>query len=254
MLGDVLIEHTRSIVLFAVEDFHGLLDYLDGFAAQPYRSIYTQQEILAMRAAALANLLHVRRHRALIERWAKVPGSAELPFYWTHRAIRADIDGDKSTSEGAFAAADERLDLLTDPMGRVWTRLAWGLVRLRHRDAEHGLALWELARQEMRSMGATSFADLLTTVLRRISSEIQGLTGDPLSPLTPQQRRVAELVAHGYTSAEIAAQLFLSTRTIDFHVANIVTRLCLGHRREIKRFLTAPSATPGALGTIEGPR
>lgn len=248
VLGDVLVEHTRSIVLFAVEDFLGLLDYLDGFAAQPYRSIYTQQEVLAMRAAALANLLYVRRYRELVERWATLPGSTELPYYWTHRAILADIDGDRQRSADAFAAADERLDLVPDPMGRIWTRLAWGLTCLRRRDAEQGLALWELARQEMRSMGAAGFAELLTTVLRRISAEIQGLTGDPLAPLTEQQRRVAGLVAQGYTSAEIAVRLFLTKRTVDFHVANVVTRLGLGHRREIKRFISTPSlgaAIPG---------
>lgn len=237
VLGDTLVEHTRSIVLFAMEDFVGLLDYLDGFAAQPYRSIYTQQEVLAMRAAALANLLHVRRYRELVERWATLPGSAELPHYWSHRAILADIDGDRQRSAEAFAEADERLDLVPDPMGRIWTRLAWGLTHLRRRDAEQGLALWELARQEMRSMGAAGFAELLTTVLRRISAEIQGVTGDPLAPLTGQQRRVAELVAQGYTSAEIGTRLFLSKRTVDFHVANVVTRLGLGHRREIKRLL-----------------
>lgn len=243
VLGDVLVEHTRSVVLFAVEDFHGLLDYLDGFAARPYRSIYTQQEVLAMRAAALANLMLVRRYRQLVEQWASLPGSEDLPYYWTHRAILADIEGDRTRSAEAFAEADERLDLAADPMGRIWTRLAWGLTLLRWGDAKGGLALWELARQEMRSMGAANFAALLTTVLRRVSADIQGLSDDPLAPLTDQQRRIAELVAVGYTSAEIAGQMFLTKRTVDFHVANVVTRLGLGHRREIKRFIDAAGSS-----------
>lgn len=59
---------------------------------------------------------------------------------------------------------------------------------------------------------------------------------DPLQLLTPREREVLRLVAEGYTSAAIAAQLQISPRTAETHRANLMRKLDLHTQAELARF------------------
>jgi DNA-binding CsgD family transcriptional regulator len=81
-----------------------------------------------------------------------------------------------------------------------------------------GAARWATrARHELRASGETS---------RRRDP---GTTVD----LTPQERHVAELIRQGLSNRDAAAQLFLSPRTIDFHLRNVFTKLGVSSRAEL---------------------
>lgn len=56
--------------------------------------------------------------------------------------------------------------------------------------------------------------------------------------LTATEQRVAELAAEGYSNPDIAARMFLSKRTVDTHISNILAKLRIGSRREIRDRLT----------------
>jgi DNA-binding CsgD family transcriptional regulator len=51
--------------------------------------------------------------------------------------------------------------------------------------------------------------------------------------LTPQEIQVARFVATGMHTREVAAQLFLSHRTVDFHLRNVFTKLGISSRAEL---------------------
>lgn len=57
---------------------------------------------------------------------------------------------------------------------------------------------------------------------------------DAVSPLTPREREIAGLAAAGATSKQIAAQLFLSSRTVDNHLQSVYTKLGIGGRAELR--------------------
>ena len=71
------------------------------------------------------------------------------------------------------------------------------------------------AREELRASGAT---------LRR---------RDQGDALTPSERRIAELAAEGRSNKEVATALFLSPKTVEFHLGNAYRKLGVGNRTEL---------------------
>lgn len=61
--------------------------------------------------------------------------------------------------------------------------------------------------------------------------------GGGVAALTPQQEKIARLVAEGATNREVATRLFLSQRTVEHHLRNIFTRLGVRSRVELARVL-----------------
>ncbi|MEV0387323.1 helix-turn-helix transcriptional regulator, partial [Nonomuraea sp. NPDC050643] len=64
--------------------------------------------------------------------------------------------------------------------------------------------------------------------------------------LTPQELRIAGLVADGLSSKEIAARLFLSPRTVEYHLYKIYPKLGIGTRTELARLVVLRKAPVAA--------
>ena len=63
------------------------------------------------------------------------------------------------------------------------------------------------------------------------------------SELTAQEAHIAQLAVDGNTNVAIAAKLFLSTRTVEWHLSKIYTKLGVGSRRELRPALTGLGQT-----------
>ncbi len=64
------------------------------------------------------------------------------------------------------------------------------------------------------------------------------LTSGPAS-LTPSERRIAELAAGGNSNREIAQMLFVTPKTVEYHLRNAYRKLDIESRRELARVLVA---------------
>jgi DNA-binding NarL/FixJ family response regulator len=130
---------------------------------------------------------------------------------------------------------------------RARTRLAYGERLRRSGRRREARAQLRPALEELDAIGAVPWAE-------RARSELNA-TGETVGPrpprgterLTPQELHIAELVADGKTNKEIAAQLFLSPKTIEYHLANAYRKLDVHSRAELTRIVAAaPSGLEAA--------
>ncbi|MGW2161420.1 ATP-binding protein [Nonomuraea sp. NPDC001699] len=83
-------------------------------------------------------------------------------------------------------------------------------------------------------MGATGFATRTARGLRRLGEHPIRATKPAIDVLTSQEAHIARLVAGGRTSKEVAAELFLSPRTIEAHLRNVFQKLGITSRRHLR--------------------
>jgi len=84
-------------------------------------------------------------------------------------------------------------------------------------------------------------------VLERVRRIAAGDTGDGLSVLTPQERKILMLVAEGKTNKEIAADVFLSDKTVKNYVSSILSKLNLERRAQAAAFVAKQRSERGGL-------
>jgi DNA-binding CsgD family transcriptional regulator len=86
-------------------------------------------------------------------------------------------------------------------------------------------------------IGATPWAERARAELRATGETARKRDPSTLAQLTPQELQIARLVADGASNKDVAAQLFLSPRTIDYHLRKVFSKLGIAARGDLPRVL-----------------
>ncbi len=154
-----------------------------------------------------------------------------------NRALLARCEGILATDASWEDSFSRAIGLHGGPNLRPFelarTRLCFGERLRRHRRRRDARDQLSLAWETFAHLGADAWA-------QRASQEIAALGGGAPGPvrhvtdlLTPQEYQVAATVADGATNREAASALFLSQKTIEFHLSNIYRRLGVRSRAEL---------------------
>ena len=95
-------------------------------------------------------------------------------------------------------------------------------------------------------MGAEGFAERARHELLATGEKVRKRRDDTRDQLTPQEEQIARLARQGRTNPEIGAQLFLSPRTIEWHLRKVFAKLEIGSRRELRTALSDGGQAPAA--------
>jgi DNA-binding CsgD family transcriptional regulator len=82
-----------------------------------------------------------------------------------------------------------------------------------------------------------AFAERARRELAATGETVRKRTAETTVVLTAQEAYIARLARDGHTNAEICAQLFLSVRTVEWHLRKIYTKLGIASRRELRAAL-----------------
>jgi DNA-binding CsgD family transcriptional regulator len=128
--------------------------------------------------------------------------------------------------------------------------LLYGEWLRRERRRAEARAQLRTAHEMFTAIGMQAFAERGRRELRATGETARTRAATTHDQLTPQEAQIARLARSGLSNPQIAAQLFLSPRTIQYHLGNIFTKLEITSRRQLRQALPGsgrdvPMAQPG---------
>ena len=125
------------------------------------------------------------------------------------------------------------------PFDRARTELIFGeFLRRDGRRKEARLHL-RSALDAFERLGASAWAERARVELRASGETARERDPSTADQLTPQEQQIVRFVAEGSTNKQVAAQLFLSPRTVDHHLRNVFLKLGISSRTELIRGFSA---------------
>jgi DNA-binding CsgD family transcriptional regulator len=167
------------------------------------------------------------------------------------RRARAVLDG--GPSNDAFAAALAVDGAVEWPFELARARLSYGGWLRRHRQIVAAREPLRAAADAFGRIGADPWEARAREELRAAGEDSVVRARARQDDLTPQQRQVAQLAARGLSNREIGAQLYLSPRTISFHLYNIFPKLGITARSQLATAIGTELVGSGARAPDQAP-
>ena len=145
-----------------------------------------------------------------------------------------------ATAERFYQQAIERLSrsLLRPELARAHLLFGEWLRREgRGVDAREQL---RTAYDQLSSIGMEAFAERARGELLATGAKVRKRTAATRDELTPQERQIAQLASTGLTNPEIGLRLFLSPRTVEYHLSKVVPQLGVNSRKQLGPALHRP--------------
>src|SRR5262249_21617178 len=128
------------------------------------------------------------------------------------------------------------------------TRLASGAPRRRDRRRTDARIQLRAALEAFEQLRAAPWAERARSELRATGETARKRGPSTYDQLTHKEIQIARLVAEGMSNKDVAAQLFLSPRTLDSHLRHVLSQLGLTSRTQLARLqlgeAVVPEATP----------
>jgi DNA-binding CsgD family transcriptional regulator len=218
--------------------YNGLARYEDAASAarrvtandiDPYQSMWCLPELVE----AAARLGETDLARQALERLAEMTLPAGTDFALGILARSRALLSDGATAEGLHREAIERLSRtqLRPEVGRAHLLYGEWLRREGRRvDAREQL---RTAYDLFVAIGMGAFAERARHELLATGERVRKRSVETQDQLTPQELQIALLASEGHTNPEIGAQLFLSRRTVEWHLRKVFDKLEIRSRREL---------------------
>ena len=144
---------------------------------------------------------------------------------------------DGQDAEGWYREAVGRLSRTRLRPELARTHLVYGEWLPREGRRADARAQLRTAHEMFDATGMLAFAERARRELLATGETVRKRTVGMHDQLTPQEAQIARLARAGLSNAEIAAQLFLSARTVEWHLSKVFTKLEISSRRQLQQAL-----------------
>jgi DNA-binding CsgD family transcriptional regulator len=210
-------------------------------------------EVLTRSWLALDRDAEARRAAATAQAWA---AAVNLPmaFTWADRAAAAvELDaGDSARAADHALTSAAAADEAGAPVEAALSRTLAGRALAQTGESDRAATELQRAARVFERCGALRYRDEAEHELRRLGRRIYRRTrpGDAestgLESLTGRELQLARLVVDRKTNREIAAELFLSQKTVETHLRNIFRKVGVSSRVELARVVERAESANGA--------
>ena len=187
------------------------------------------------------------RHAAAAETLRRLQQATAVPGSdWA-----AGLEARSRALVGNGADAEEGYDEAVERLGRTRLRPELARTRLVYGEWLRREGRRVDAREQLRAayeafveIGAEAFAERTRHELLATGEKVRKRRVDTLDELTPQEEHIARLARDGRTNPEIAAELFISPRTVEWHLRKVFGKLGISSRKGLKEALSARGRYP----------
>jgi len=175
--------------------------------------------------------------QAAYERLAARSSLSETPWARGIEARSRALLSHGPAAERDYIEAIEQLSRSQVVVHHARTELIYGeWLRREQRRMEARLQL-RSAYSALDTMGAAGFAERARRELAATGESVRGRTAGARDALTPQEAQIARMATEGLANPDIATQLFLTGRTVDWHLDKVYTKLGVSSRDELAQAL-----------------
>jgi len=226
------VDHARAVILNGLGRYaEALPPAQDAADATPELVVAGWGLVELVEAAARCGEMEVARRalERIKERNSVIATDWGLGMEARSRALVSTGD----TAEGLYREAVDRLSRtqLRPDLARAHLLYGEWLRRAGRRADARGQL--RTAHDMLAAIGMEGFAERARRELLATGETVRKRTVDTVTTLTSQETSIARLARDGLTNSEIGARLFLSARTVEWHLRKIFTKLGIGSRREL---------------------
>ena len=230
--------------------YNGLGRYEDALAAAEQaagtaRGLGPPVLLLAELIEAAARSGQAERATGPLAQLAEITHAAGTDWALGTHARAAAMLAEGEAAERLYREAIERLSHIKTRATLARAHLLYGEWLRRERRRADAREQLRVAYAMLSDMGMEAFAERARRELLATGETVRKRTVETLDELTPQEVQVARLAAGGQTNPEIGAQLFLSPRTVEWHLGKVFGKLGVSSRKELRAALSDVGATAG---------
>jgi DNA-binding CsgD family transcriptional regulator len=149
-----------------------------------------------------------------------------------------------SDDESCYRESIERLARSRAAVELARSRLLYGEWLRRENRRTEAREQLRRAHAEFSGFGAEAFAERARRELVATGETARRRVDETRDVLTPQEVQIAQLARDGQTNPEIGAQLFISARTVEYHLSKVFLKLGISSRKELRRALADAERVP----------
>ena len=255
-IGSILI--SRGVLALAKADPAGVVQQLGPLAGIGLDAATTARSARSRRSglgiswwpwliSALIDTGRTSEATEQLEELTEVAAERRLDFKARIAGLRAALNAAGGDRTGALARYRDAVELSNadnPALDQALLRSSYGRLLAATGDRRTAVAELNAAAELFTRLGATPFSQRLDRELRSVGLPGRSNSSDEPLGLTEREEDVAALVAKGLTNAEVAAQLYVSGHTVDYHLRHIYTKLGIRSRRELRQRRGHYSHTP----------